>query len=296
MRKVEKLLKREKARQYCKFLILLEFIKNVFHQKNRKDKKVNLRRVIPCHSRSCICRLQKESHKVEGDSPILKTKNANYINLTSDEIEQIGSLHNRYLDLLFKDFDYSSLDLFNELEHGFKNIANEENIDIDFQDVEVDLHKNMDLIFQYTSSEAMDLINNAINESFNINNVQEFEVFINEQENIARSNLIKEDLDITLITLCVLRKLAYFWTSIDKGGSGIGENIFIKIKANNQDKITLKADIRGVLAADGAAAGGGMIVGAIAAGVAGGPLGWGFLVGVGARSAIASGWYALATN
>jgi len=205
--------------------------------------------------------------------------------LTDEQIEEIGRIHNESLELAFTDFDFGVTNKTQELKERMIKVSNEHyNIDsLSWLSTELDLDNNMNILSQNLSQEAMEIINLAIEESYSITSVEDFQLFIRTLENTSRLTLDGKELDFTLVTLCVLRYSAAFWSPTAIGGTGIGEEILELAKPPKH----------GWLAADGAAAGGGMIGAAVSAGLATGPVGWGFLVGVGVGAGIASGWYAL---
>lgn len=209
--------------------------------------------------------------------------------LTDEQVEQIGEYHNKYLQLAFKQFNYNADDLSIELASQYERILKNESIPYDIEQQVLNADESIKLLDDNLSNEAMRIINQGVNESYKVEDVASYEQLVNKLEIKAKTTLDKNEVDAALVTLCVLRKSAHFWLPIQKGGSGIGDEILIKLN-NSQNHY---AKDSGWLAADGTAAGCGMIGGAIGAGLAAGPLGWGFLVGVGISSGLSSGIYAL---
>lgn len=206
--------------------------------------------------------------------------------LTDTQIEAIGDAHNFYLEKAFENFDYSSDDLIQELYQNFESVSPYDSIPFDPTEFETSTEDNLSTLQDSLSDEAFQIINNAVIASNNIENLSAFTDYITTLESTTRNNISGYEKDIVLVTLCVLRKSAYFWLPQEDGGSGIGYEILQNINLN-------KKDDHGWLAADGTAAGGGMIGTAVTAALATGPVGWGFLVGVGVGAGIASGWHAL---
>lgn len=213
-------------------------------------------------------------------------------NLSSEQIEEIGKMHNKYLELAFKNFNYKSSDLTKELQSQYQHVIDSNNLPVKLDVSNVELTQNLTNLEENLSKASFSIIEEAVTESNNVRDVRNFTNYINSLESKAIKILPADEQDAVLVTLCVLRNSAYFWTPKSRGGSGKGENIIEEIKRVKNLSLA-KGGGYGWLAADGAAAGTGMIGTAVSAAVATGPVGWGFLLGVGVGSGIASGWYAL---
>jgi len=246
---------------------------------------------------------------------------------TDEQIKVIGKMHNEYLEIIFKDFNFEAKDYEAEFLEKSKSLKNE----IENKDPKIEWF-NIYEIKDYFKF----LKENGLSETA-INILQQAEIMYDKsntlkQYNYNLDNLRKQTLDglkknnyektLVLVSLSVFENSAYFWSPVEFGGSGVGSEILARasvkqstkkelitngmlIDSEVSNKIlsrspigdtipkTAKEIAREVLVADGVSAGSGFVVLGIIGGLVSGPLGWGALALIGGETAIASGWEAI---
>jgi len=221
----------------------------------------------------------------------------NYINLSEKTIERVAKKHNEYLEIVFNNLNYNDKNLKKEIISEFNKIKEKELIDnsnkvkikekfdINLEKNVNNIDENLKTLKEKLSKEAFLIIMKAYSLSNKRMQISKFKKEINKLELNAKEKLKGVELDTVLITLNVFKQSAYFWFPESDGGSGKGYAILKKIKSYKS--------ATNVLAANGLSAGSSFIGGALAAGIFGGPLGWGFLAGVAISSAMSSAIEAL---
>tara|TARA_R110002096_G_C14466986_1_gene712768 strand:- start:83 stop:871 length:789 start_codon:yes stop_codon:yes gene_type:complete len=219
------------------------------------------------------------------------SQKGNSNNINNGQLKKIGKLHNEYLQLGFENFNYTAIDVDEELKTQFfninvPNISEEDKLAI----VDDSTVYNMD----YLSSVLEDKIAlNYIQEIENLLGVTEtyteLESSVNSKLLFMKDDVLCENKDVVKVYSEVLLSSAKFWLPLSEGGSGIGDDILGDI-----DELPgISPYARDIIAADGLGAAGTFVGYGLLAGLTG-PIGWGALVaGVGFSAAWSSAAAAL---
>ncbi len=206
--------------------------------------------------------------------------------LTQEQIDEIGALHNQYLETVVSNLDFSSNSLtddiveeFNKLNievHTFELLPNHGNIPA----LKEELYKSV-------SAEAINLIEQAVGYSEEYTTVSDYQSFVNDLESQAHVELSGSELDVVLVTFSVLKNSAYFWSPAEMGGSGVGHAALVQYHGTLNKAAGPSFSFRKAMIGDGISGGIGCL-GVAAAGLLG-PIGWGALAICAGEAAISSG-------
>ncbi len=214
-----------------------------------------------------------ESSKDEITSLMYSQMSYDYINLTDEQIADIGVLHNDILGDFVQTLPNEDLEDYfmnyqvDSLTYQIKELM----IPVSYEDEIAFVNEN------FENPEAMLIIDSVLNDDYD--NLEELNLLLSQKKNLAKSTLNGLDLDAVLVFLEVYGSSASFWVSNPQYTN------------NPMNKITVK----GLIGADGFGAAAGImkfiyVAAPIAA--AGGPIGVGMLVSaVGWGAATASAGY-----
>ena len=211
--------------------------------------------------------------------------------ITLEDAKLIANRHNEFLSEIFDNFDYTSSNLEVELENKIKESLKPERFESQFMQQAFDFDYEAEYS-ELSNDKLRDIIDKTRSILIESQNVME----INEQIDLLYSNSKNnlssiEERNFAMTYLEVTKASASFWYDSSKGGTGEGESILVKLAEGGGRTVSC---VDSVIAADGMEAGSSLIIGAITAGLAGGPIGAGAFFGlVGIRAAVASGSAAL---
>lgn len=232
----------------------------------------------------------------------LESLNSNTVDVTVNklkekDVEQVGLIHNQYLEQFFNDFDFKNENKLLELENNIVNSDMSE-----FSDSKLNIKSEIEINLMYDEKEYLnqyfpntkDILKQAVDEINSESNLEDIQKKINHLQNDLASYPIDAlDYNSSVVSLEVLKSSSEFWLPESRGGNGKGDYILNKIYYKNAAKKAIPC-VGAVIMADGLTAGSGMIISAILVGSTTGPIGVGAFLGlVGLRAAIASGVAAL---
>lgn len=216
---------------------------------------------------------------------------------TDSQIDTIGLLHNELLQKCFSQFDYTSSSFEDEFFEEFQKYEATYSIQLQNLKVRTDNTEMISNLAENLSSEANLFLYQIIEEAETFEDVLSFTNQIITIENIFKTELQGQEIDILLSITSTMKYSAQFWAPEDLGGSGIGYSVLQKIETNyfNFDKKprpSVKKVVGEALIADGCSAGAGMLGIAVSVAVAGiisGPAAWAALYITFGESVISSG-------
>jgi len=148
--------------------------------------------------------------------------------LSEEEIEQIGVLHNQYLEMVLDSFDVESADRVAEMRRAIHSVEIP-GVDASAKDDMIDMVLQGDL-----SSIPEGVVKDyATQADAALEDSESYDGFIAELSTLredASSNLQGRDLERVLVYYSVLKHSAYFWSPEAFGGSGVGMGSWGKIK------------------------------------------------------------------
>ncbi len=231
---------------------------------------------LACSTNSCTDEETSFKDKVtkkENINLISNQKNVEYVNLTDEQISNIGHLHNEILSNFVLTLPNSDVNNF------FMNYQISD-LSADIKEIMIQNSNVQDLVYleeNLKDPEAINIINSVLNEEFE--SLDHISNTISDKKVYAKQVLTKLDLDVVLVFLKVYESSAVFW-----------EN-----NSQYTNSPSAKITTKGLIGADGTGAAVGimrfiMVAAPIAA--AGGPIGVGMLVSsVGWSAAMASASY-----
>lgn len=261
-------------------------------------KKIFLASLIAISSLSCNnigdSNFQIEPQNQSTSNVINKINSALSTRYISDEqIEQIGQLHNLGLEEAFADFNWNANNLQNELSNKFTNVSYVKDNNINFDNTVRTYNDNMIRIKENLVNpdnfvffqNVLDFLNNDEDKNFEIIN----SFLVNSVNEMSENSTEVRDYETFLIFTTVIRYSSKFWLDSEIGGLNNYEKFKMQSGGISSKKGWRKC-LTDVLAADGASAAGGFIVGAIA-GAASGPIApFTFIATIAAEAGLGSGY------
>lgn len=147
--------------------------------------------------------------------------------LTDAQVEEIGNLHNEYLNEMISNIDFENVNNIDLSSYPNELILN---VDCELTNEEKQYiattfeNKDLEDIKDNLSTEVYNFALEVKNSIYQSDNHEELVVNLNSVERDARSALIGTDLDEILVMIVVAKKSSYFWEPIENGGSGVGDN------------------------------------------------------------------------
>lgn len=178
------------------------------------------------------------SNKEDVTQSTVETK-SNTIYLSSSTIQQIGALHNQYLDECFTNFNYQSSDLIAELNSQMLSVSTSGLSQAEKTNI-LATHANYDRTY----------LENSLNDPIAINYIDQMDAALNSSSNMNQAYQaigaikvsIQNDQNLNQKSIClvyaeVLMKSAYFWADLTAGGGGIGAGIMTNLDNGGPQRI-----------------------------------------------------------
>lgn len=182
------------------------------------------------------------------DEMLLKDMDSTFLSkrmFTNEQIDSLGIYHNQLLSQCYIDFNYDNPNPKEEFLSQFDLHASS----VGLVHSELNYGMNVDSMVQVLqnnlSSEASDLVLQIKQAAENFTDVPSFNDEINNIELDILENTVGKETDIMLSLCSVIKRSAYFWASVDAGGSGEGfailENFYTRYgnPGNGQNYNTL---------------------------------------------------------
>lgn len=172
----------------------------------------------------------KPKQSIQNNSNIVNSyllKGTNDRLLTDEQVEQIGNLHNEYLNEMISNIDFNIVNDVDLSEYS-KTLGVNVNCDLIDQDkqyiINTFTNKKLDDIKGNLSLSVYNYALEVKNKVYASNNHEQLINNLDLVENNARKSLQGSDLDQILVMISVAKKSSYFWKPTIIGGSGIGDN------------------------------------------------------------------------
>ncbi len=182
-----------------------------------------------CHKETVMStdesKTKKEILTSVNDTLLLKDMDSAFLSermFTDEQIDSLGIYHNQLLSECYIDFNYGTSNPKEEFLSQFDlNVSN-----IGLSHSELNYSTNVDSMVQVLknnlSSTAFDFVLQIKQSAENFTDVSSFTNEINNIELDVKENTIGKETDIILSLCSVIKRSAYFWASVDVGGSGEG--------------------------------------------------------------------------
>jgi hypothetical protein len=239
---------------------------------------------IPLFLFSCSKDSQPNPNITDNGSPI----NRETFYLSNEQLEFIGEKHNDYLLFMLEDNDLENYTLGeSDLLYASMNSLSDQFGDYIFSSSSFprDLDTIMGELFNTLSDDGDSLLLLVLDKVLQIEQVDTFEIQLNEIVENAKEYLSSEDYNIIATVAVVLNYSSKFWAPVELGGNGIG---YASLEQRHGILVNSRAfNWRNALISDGTSAG----VGCLGVAVLGalGPVGWVALATVAGEAAVNSG-------